>query len=245
MARALNPADYTFVLTGNLDLEALRLYAETYLASIAPGDSWNTWQNLRISRPSNVGKSVFKGKEEKALVFLGWYSPAPYSEEAQASALALSEYLDIVLTKAIRETLGVVYSISAGISLSPIPEGELTGGVYFACDPRRAGELVTAVTEQLRRVTEQVDPDTFTKAVEALKKSYESSLESNSYIAQSYANSAALLDLPLSRLDKRGELYEAVTSAAMQETARRLLRNLPIQVILYPEGWHTNMGSSN
>jgi zinc protease len=239
---ALNPGDYTFVFTGNLNAAVLRPLVETYLASIPPAKSWNSWQDLHITRPSNVGKTVFKGKEEKSLVFLGWYVPAAYSEQAGAAAAVLTEYVDIILTEEIRETLGGVYSISAGVSINPIPAGESTMGVYFACDPRRAQELASAVTARIQHIAEGgIDSGIFAKAVEALKKNFESSMESNAYIARSYANFSVLLNLPLERLDKRPELYEAVTAGDIQRTARQLLRNPPVQVILYPEGWLERM----
>ncbi|MDR1375094.1 MAG: insulinase family protein [Treponema sp.] len=235
---AFNPGDYTFVFTGNLDAVLLRPLVETYIASIPPGRSWNSWRDLHITRPSNVGKTVFKGKEERSLVFMGWYTPAAYSEQAGAAAAVLNEYLDIILTEEIREALGGVYSISASVSTSPIPSGESAMEVYFACDPQRAQELVSAVTGRIQHVAEGgIDTGTFAKAVEALKKNFESSMESNVYIARNYANFSVLLNLSLDRLDKRPELYEAVTVQNMQETARQLLRNPPVQVILYPEGW--------
>ncbi|MDR2186054.1 MAG: insulinase family protein [Treponema sp.] len=239
---ALNPGDYTFVFTGNLDTATLRPLVETYLASIPPGRSWNSWQNPHITRPFNVGKTVFKGKEERSLVFLGWYAPTVYSEQAGAAAAALNEYLDIILTEEIREALGGVYSISANVSISPIPSGEAAMGVYFACDPQRAQELVSAITARIQHAAEGgIDAGVFAKAVEALKKNFESSMESNVYIARSYANLSVLLNLPLDRLDKRPELYEAVTIRDMQGIVRQLLQNPPVQVILYPEGWLKKM----
>ncbi|MDR1900907.1 MAG: insulinase family protein [Treponema sp.] len=236
--KAMNPADYTFVFTGNLDTAAVRGYTETYLASIPRGETWNTWTDPHIRRPVNVEKAVFKGKEEKSLVFLGWYAPAPYSETAGAAASALSEYLDIILTEDIRESLGGAYSVSVNASLSPFPSGELALGVYFACDPRRVKELAAAVTARIQQTAAALDAGSFAKAVEALKKDYEASMQSNLYIARNYAQSLVLLDLPLARLDKRRELYEAVTGADIQGLTRRLLQNAPAQVILYPEGWN-------
>jgi zinc protease len=215
---------------------------ETYLASIPPGRTWNSWQDLHITRPSNVGKTVFKGKEDRSLVYMGWFVPAVYSEQAGAAAAVLNEYLDIILTEKIREALGGVYSISANVSISPIPSGESAVGIYFACDPRRAQELVSAITVQIQHIAEgAIDAGVFAEAVEAMKKDFETSMESNVYIARSYANFSVLLNLPLDRLDKRPELYEAVTVQDIQGTARQLLRNPPVQIILYPEGWLQKM----
>jgi zinc protease len=235
---ALNPADYTFVFTGNLDMGALRSYAETYLASIPQGRSWNNWTDLGITRPEKAEERIYKGKEEKSAVFLGWYAPEAYSETGSAAAAVLNEYLDIIFTREIREKLGGVYSVSVSASLSPIPSGELALGVYFACDPRRAAELISAVEAQIALAASgPVDADTFTKAVAALKKSFEASMQSNTYIARNYANLTVITELPLGRLDKRPGLYEGVAAADMQALIRRLLPKGPIRVILYPEGW--------
>jgi zinc protease len=236
--RSLNPADYTFVFTGNIDTEALRRCAETWLASIPPGETWNTWRNLNIRRPGKTERPVYKGKEEQSTVYMTWYDKTPYSEEANAAASALTEYLEIRMTEEIREKLGGVYSIAASAAISPIPEGELNLVVYFACDPRRVRELTAAVTELISQTSGgAVHGDTFTKSVEALKKDWEASIQSNVYIARSYANSSVLLNLPLSRLDKRPACYDGVRPADLQNLCARLVPKGPATIVLYPEGW--------
>jgi zinc protease len=239
LRESLNPADYTFVFTGNLDITALRTYTETYLASIPPGGvSRKVWTDPGIVRPGKTDRLLYKGKEERSLVFLGWYAQAPYSEAAGAVTGVLSEYLDILLTEEIREKLGGVYSVSVSAALTPIPRGELALGVYFACDPKRAVELSTAINELFTALASgSVRGDLLDKSREALKKEWETSMESNTYIARNYANFSAILDLPFSRLDRRPELYDAVRATDLPQTMTQLLRNGPISVILYPEGW--------
>jgi zinc protease len=254
--QGLNPADYTFVFTGNLDAEQIRLYIESYIASIPGGaENWNTWTNLNITRPGKTEKNIYKGKEERSLVYMGWFTKQPYTEELSATAQVLSEYLDIRMTEEIREKLGGVYSISVGVSASPIPDGELVLAIYFACDPKRVKELSAAIQELLNQTAGQgpsdttgpntaagnrgadsIDGDTFIKSVEALKKEWEASIQSNSYIAQSYANSSVLLNLPLSRLDKRPAYYSAVSPADIRRICALLLRDGPALVVLWPEG---------
>ncbi|MDR2070536.1 MAG: insulinase family protein [Treponema sp.] len=238
--RGLGPQDYTFVFTGNLDIAAFRGYVETYLAGIPPTEvSMNTWTDPQILRPGKTEKTIYKGKEEKSLVFMGWFLPEKYDERQRAAALALTEYLDIILTEEIREKLGGVYYISAGASLSSLPhDGELTMTSYFACDPRRAEELSAAVIRQLELVAGgTINDSAFTKAREALKKSWEVSMQNNRYIAQNYGNLAVTLDLPLDQLNRRPGLYAAVTPEEIRDLCRRLLPGGPAQIILYPEGW--------
>jgi zinc protease len=234
--RGLNPGDYTFIFTGNLDIQAMRQLAETYIASIPPSASWNTWTDPQIQRPGRTESLVRKGQEERSLVFMGWYDPLPFTEKTSVAVSVLNEYLDIRLTEDIREALGGVYSIYAGISLSPAPRGELVMNVQFVCDPKRADELSGAVERLIRQTAETpLNSDTFAKSIEALKKEWEASMQNNGYIAQSYANSSVLLDTPLSRLNKRPELYEKVQPEEIQEICRRLLPKGPVKVVLLPE----------
>jgi zinc protease len=238
LKRGLNPADYTFILTGNLDPARVRTLAETWLASIPPGESWNSWTDPGIQRPGRADKRVYKGKEEQSVVYMGWFAPLPFSEEQSVSAMVLSEYLDILFTRDIREKMGGVYSVTVDVSLSPTPAGELVMQVYFVCDPRRSGELAAEVEALLKQTAGgPLDGDTFAKAVEALKKEWEASVQSNFYIAQSYANSLVLLNSPLSRLDKRPGLFEKVRPDEIQALCMVLLPRGPARVTLYPEGW--------
>jgi zinc protease len=237
--QGLNPADYTFIFTGNLDAEQIHFYIESYIASIPRGNkTWNEWTNLNIARPGKIEKTVYKGKEERSLVYMGWFTRQPYTEETSAAAQVLSEYLDIRMTEEIREKLGGVYSISVGVSASPVPDGELIMAIYFACDPRRVQELSAAVQELLNKTAGgEINQGVFEKSKEALKKDWEASIQSNSYIAQSYVNSAVLLNLSLSRLDRRPAYYRAVTPAGIQRICAQVLQKGPAQVVLYPEGW--------
>ncbi|MDR0376695.1 MAG: insulinase family protein [Spirochaetaceae bacterium] len=238
--QGLGPQDYTFVFTGNVDIPVIRDYVETYLAAIPRTEvRMNTWTDPKIQRPGKTEKTIYKGKEEKSLVFMGWFLNEQYDERQRAAALALTEYLDIILMEEIREKLGGVYSISAQASLSSLPpEGELTLSCYFASDPRRAVELSDAVIRQLERIAEgTINAETFARATEALRKSWEVSMQNNSYIARNYGSLAVTLGLPLSQLDKRPGLYAAITPAEIQDLCRRILPEGPARIILYPEGW--------
>jgi zinc protease len=235
--KSLNPADYTFVFVGNLDMANLRSYTETYLASIPRGESWNTWADIKIIRPGKLEKVIYKGQENKSLVIMDWIVQEEFSESGEAAAAVLSEYLNNRLLEITRKQMGGTYSLSAGVSLSILPPGgELNMYVYFPCDPGRVKELSAAVLKELDLAAGGViDRDAFRKSVEALKKSFEASIQENSYISQSYAYFSAIYNRPLSRLEKRPELYEAVTVSDIQQAVEKLLPRGPVTVILYPE----------
>ncbi|MCL2609383.1 MAG: insulinase family protein, partial [Treponema sp.] len=232
--RGLNPADYTFVFTGNLTPELMAPYVETYLASIPRGRTWNTWTDLGIRRPGRVESNVFMGVEEQSTVRLAWFMPMPFTEQTSIVAQALDEYLSVILNTEIREKRGGVYSIGISVSLSPTPQGELQMQIAFRCDPGRVQELSDAVLAVLDEATGTIDRTVFENGIQALHKALETQMQSNGFIAQSFANSEALLNLPLSRLQNRPQYFDAVTVADIRQMLAGILPTGPAKIVLYP-----------
>jgi len=238
--QCINPGDYTFIFTGNIDQNIIRELSAVYIASIAQSPSMNSWNNPGISRPSPGRRTIYKGVDQRCIVYLGWLTQgaSDFNERRNQTAAILSEYLDIVLTDEIRENLGGVYSISAGASVGVIPAGENRLSVYFICDPARADELITAVRNKISDITgNPVNTDTFNMAREALLMQHERSMQQNLHIAQSYANSSVLFSTPLNRLNLRPDTIRAVTAQDMQSLCRQMLSAGPLEVVLFPEGW--------
>jgi len=235
----LNPADYTFVFTGNIDINAMRELSKTYIASIpAAGRSMNSFSNPGLAPPREGRRTVYKGVDERSIVYIGWISQAPsvFNEQRNQAASVLSEYLNILLNDEIRENLGGVYSISSGASISVIPSGEYKLEVYFLCSPQRVDELINAVTRSISGVYERpLNTDIFNQAKEALLMGYENSMQQNLFIAQSYANSSVLYNTPLNRLNLRPDAIRAVTANDVQTLLRSMISSGPVQLVLYPE----------
>jgi zinc protease len=240
IGRCRNPADYTLVFVGSLNETVMRPLAETYLASIpVQGDAFNEWADADYQRPENVQREIRMGMEQRCAVYMTWFTPMEVTDSAFAVSAALEGYLEIIMNDEIRESLGGVYAISTWATLSPLPRGELGGGVYFICNPGRAEELSAAAEAQIRLIAGgRIDADVLAKSLEALSQSHDQSIQSNLHIAQSYANSVVIYDSPLSRLDNRPRLYQAVSASDLQDMAKRLLENGPVRIILFPEGWN-------
>jgi zinc protease len=239
LAMSLNPADYTLVMAGSLgDRGTLYSLTEAWLASIPAEElpRWNEWARPDIQYPGKIEKIIHKGKEEKTIVSQVWVVPKTWTKEDNSAVLVLNEYLDIVLTDEIREALGGVYSVSAHASLSPSPVGELSLGVYFVCGPARQEELRKAIRDRLASIAGGgIDPETFSRAKEALVKSFERSLESNDFIARNLAHFAVISDAPLSDFAQRPALYRSVTAEHVQRIVGELLAGGPVELVLLPE----------
>jgi len=235
--QCVNPADYTFVFTGNIDIDEARELSAVYLSSIPNAQSMNMWVNPGISRPAEGRRTIYRGQDERCMVYIGWFAqgPAAFDEQKNQAAAVLSEYLDILLTDEIRENLGGVYSISAGASVSVIPTGEYRLSVFFQCNPARADELIAAVQQRITEAAGRpLNTDTFNKAREALLMEHENSVQRNLHIAQSYANSSALYNTPLNRLNLRPDAIRAVRPEDVRALCGDVLAAGPVEVVLFP-----------
>jgi len=233
----LNPADYTFVFIGNIDLSRLRSLTETYLASIPrrPRPDFGEQAAPDPRRPPDTSREIRMGMEERSIVYAAWFAPQPHTEERTSAAAVLSAYLDIRLIDEIREALGGVYTLSSWVSLSPFAD-ELSGGIFFVCNPERVDELLAAAKAEFRAIAAgNIDESIFANAVHSLVQSHERAMQTNMHIAQSFANSAVIFRSPLSRLNRRPDSLRAVSKADIQRTMAELLEGSLIQLVLYPE----------
>ncbi|MDR1096083.1 MAG: insulinase family protein [Spirochaetaceae bacterium] len=242
--RYRNPADWTFVFTGNIDIESetdtFAAYLEQYLASIpapADGDRLDTFAGITVTRPEPAQKTIRKGKENRSTVFAGYYARAAFSEKEAVAAYIFNEYMDIHFNDVLREQRGGVYSISAEANLSPLPlPGELSLNIYFYCDPARAAELQQTIHAELAKIAAgDISPDIFAKAKAAQIKVWEDSMQDNDYIASRYANYTVIFDLPLAQLRERGNTLNAATPAEIQAIARKLAAAGAFVLLMNPE----------
>ena len=239
LRRGLNPADFTFVFVGNLTPELMAPYVETYLASIPPFPAearWNSWADPGIVRPGRIERNVFRGIEDRNTIHMAWFAPAVFTEQLSLTTQVLNGYLRIKLNDEIRENLGGVYGISSSVGMSFTPRGEMSLRIQFDSNPARSQELSDAVLRLLNETaTGTIDRTVFNNAVEALHQDWEVSMQNNSFIAQSFINSSAMMNLPLSRLHRRPQYINAVTPADIQGIAVRLLQNGPAKLVLFPD----------
>ena len=234
LQRGLNPADFTFVFVGNLTPQMMRGYVETYIASIPGGEAWNTWTDLNVIRPGNIEHNVFAGMEEQSTVRLAWYAPATFSEQLNISTWALQTYLGRMLSNEMRGNLGGVHHLSTSVSLSAAPRGEMAMVIHFRCVPERVQELSNAVLNVVNEAARATDQTVFDDAMEALHNNLELGMQNNITVANHFVNSAAILDLPLSRMQRRPQYLDAVSPAEIRRIAALLLQNGPAKVVLFP-----------
>ncbi|MDR2251437.1 MAG: insulinase family protein [Endomicrobium sp.] len=234
--KALNPADYTFVFVGSVDdINTFKEYTATYLASIPVGKEKNFLPQHNVTRPGEVEHNVYKGKEELSSIRMKWVIKEQYSQNEEATADVLREYLNIILIEHIRMKLGNTYSIYSSTNLD-ILLGELSLGVSFSCAPNKVDESIAEIIRDINAIDSgNINLDILSKAKKACKKIYEISIQDNSMLARNYADLAVIYGKPFASMDEFFKLYDSVSSKDLQKIVNKLLKGGCTQVVLYPE----------
>ena len=252
--RFADAGDFTFIFVGDLDLDTMRPLVERYLGGLPSTDRVETWSDLGVRPPRGViEETVRKGLEPQArtrLIFTGAFD---YGDLSQRTAItSMADVLRTRLREVLREELGGTYGVGVSTNLSWRPEGAYRLTIDFGSDPERAEELLDAVYGEIERLHgSPPTEDEVADVREALRRTFETNLESNSFwlglLDDGYRywldrlNMRAIYrhpsgDLLLGTVLANESLIDAVTPADIQEAARRYFDlDNRVRVTLLPE----------
>lgn len=135
------------------------------------GKEKNFLPQHNVTRPGEVKHNVYKGKEELSSIRMKWIIKEQYSQNEEAIADVLREYLNIILIENIRMKLGNTYSIYSSTNLD-ILLGELSLGISFSCDPNKVDESIAEIIKDINAIDSgNINLDILSKAKKSLQKS--------------------------------------------------------------------------
>ncbi|MEO1083090.1 MAG: insulinase family protein, partial [Acidobacteriota bacterium] len=130
--RFADASDFTFVMVGNFELEAVRPLLETYLGGLPSTNREESWRDIGIERPEGAVRfEVEKGLEPKSSVSLIFHGDAEWVREERFKMRALARVLELRLTDLVREELGATYSVGVSGSIGRWPTEQFTLSVSF------------------------------------------------------------------------------------------------------------------
>jgi zinc protease len=237
--RFADASDFTFVLVGNLDLDALRPLVQSYLATLPATGRGESWRDTGVRAPDNgvVDKVVRHGLEPRAQTRLVFTGTMPYTRENRYALRALADVLDIRLRELLREDLGGTYGVSVAGSSVSSPEERYTFNIAFGAAPEQLDVLTEAVFAEIERL--QAGGPTgeeLLRVREIQRRERENNLRQNAYWA------GQLIGYQREGLDfgeilSYGELIDHLTAQLVREAAREWLgRERYVRVSLMPAG---------
>ncbi|MEA3451756.1 MAG: insulinase family protein, partial [Bacteroidota bacterium] len=181
--RFADPASFTFVFVGNIDLDKVKPEIEKYLASLPNVDNKEKMNKLDLLIPENT-KKVYakKGSDPKSVVYTILSGTTKQKLENQIYLNAISIIMSDSLLDQIRETKRWTYSISARASFKSIINNQYTIGVYYSCAPENVDKVNDAIMKIAHNFgTVEIPEEQLKKTIEKLKREYETNIRDNKY----------------------------------------------------------------
>jgi zinc protease len=228
---------FTFIFTGSFDNTVIKPLIEKYLGSLPVLNRAELPRDLKIQIPPGIiQKTVYKGSEQKSTVNLVFSGPFNYSLQNKLTLEALKECLQIRLLERLREEESGVYSPSARISFSKLPENKFSLSVVFGCAPQNVEKLISSTLDEINKLkTEgpaQINLDKF-KAEN--KRNLELQFKSNGFW-MGYLVGQLQTNENLDQIDEYSTQLDKITSGEVKNIAQAYLSGKNyIRLVLLPE----------
>ena len=235
--RFADAGDFTFVLVGALDLEALKPLVETYVASLPSAGRKETWRNIG-ARPASGPKSVRveKGIEPKSSVRVYFHGDATWSTQERYHMRSAVEALRIRLRKSLREEQGGTYGVSVAGSLSRDPETTFNASVAFGCAPDNVDSLLSSLWEAVESMGQSgATAEELSKVQEGQRRGYELGLQQNAFWLSNLEFLSRYQVSPESVLEFPNRVDELTSEDIATAVRKYFQRERAITAVLVPE----------
>ena len=111
--RFADPNNFTFTFVGNIDVETFKPLVEQYLASLKKNKRKEDWKDvgLSVAEGNHVAHFTKEMQDPKTSVYMIYNGEMEYNLYNQVYMSVLSDIMDIVYTKTIREEQGGTYGV--------------------------------------------------------------------------------------------------------------------------------------
>lgn len=182
--RYADASDFTFVFTGNIDIEIVKPLISKYLGSLPSTHRKETFAKVNENYHSGQIKTAFEQKVQnpKASVVDIYWTNFEYTLKNRIETDMLQQILNIVYTEKVREEEGGTYGVSVSGNIANYPKGQSMFQIYFETEPAKYEYLNKIVHQIIQDMAKdgprEVD---FNKVKEYMLKKQQENEQENSY----------------------------------------------------------------
>ncbi len=235
--RFANPANFTFILTGNVDPEnkLMKQAILTYLGGLKTTKTFEKYTDVGIRRPKGKVDNSFSKemKIKKASNFVIYNATMPFNMLNRLTMTAIGDILDIRYVESIREKEGGTYGVGVRGTLNNTPINEALLMMQFDTDPVKQSKLIAIIFEELNKIAKDGPlADDLQKVKENMLKKYAENLAENRW----WNNSLELYYKDkLNLITDYKASVEALTPALIQKTVKNILaQGNVLEVVMKP-----------
>lgn len=154
--RFADPNNFTFTFVGNIDLETFKPLVEKYLASLKKNKRKEDWKNigLAVNDDNYVTHYRKEMQDPKTSVYMIYNGDMEYNLYNDIYMEVLSDVLDIVYTKSIREEQGGTYGVGVMGQINNRPEDNFMFYIVFDTNDEVYATLMDIAKAGLKDVAE-------------------------------------------------------------------------------------------
>lgn len=183
--RFANPADFTYIFTGAINEDSLKLFASQYLASLPVGGTLERLEKGDMHLKKGVKTCRFSKKMETPQCYVVgiWNGKSDLTPQNQVVAEAIGQILDIHFTQTIREKYSFAYSIGAYANVSyMLGEPQFIVQVVAPVKPEKCDSTILLINEGFEDMAKNgVSKENLNKIKEQMLKEYETNQRENKY----------------------------------------------------------------
>jgi len=235
--RFADAGNFTFTFVGSIDTNTIKPLLEKYLGSLPAANQHEQAKDLNIHPPSGkVEKTVYKGSEPKATVYLVYTGQYDYSPENNTKMDAMKEVLEIRLLQRLREDESGVYSPGVEENTTKLPHQRYSFIVHFGCAPQNVEKLIASALDEINKLrTDGPLQENIDKWRAEDKTSFEPQLKTNGFWL-GYLNGQLQNDEDLNELNKYNLLLDEVKPGDVKAMAGKYLSgDNYIRLVLMPD----------
>jgi zinc protease len=235
--RFADASNFTFTFVGSIDINIIKPLLEKYLGSLPSTGQHEQAKDLNIETPGGrIVKTVYKGSEPKATVYLVYSGKYDYSPENNVKMNALKETLEIRLLERLREGESGVYSPGVGVQTTKLPNQRYNLTVRFGCAPQNVEKLIASAIDEINKLKTDGPPQANIDKWRAEDKTtFEPQLKTNAFWLN-YLNGQLQNGQDLDQVKHYTALLDGVKPGDVKALAGKYLSSENyIRLVLMPE----------
>lgn len=155
--RFANAADFSFIFTGNIDLDSVKNSIETYIGGLPSSSRLEKWKDTGV-RLINGKKKIEVDRTSgapKSTIFVSYSGKAVFNLRNVVLMEFVSSILESRYTEVIREKEGGAYGISVSGDVGTIPIEQFMIQITFETDPKLKEKMLALVYDEIKKLAEQ------------------------------------------------------------------------------------------
>ena len=178
-----NPADFTFVFAGDVNVDSITDLCNRYIGSIPAPRIAGVPYKLNPDFEPTVGAAetteTMAMETPQTYVNITLTGNMPYTAENRALASIASQILSNRLLKKVREEMGAVYSIGAGGYLQRVGDQNFFLTIPFPMKPELKDEVLPIIKDMVDDMGKNISDEEFNPIREYMVKTAVENLEKN------------------------------------------------------------------